>query len=129
MHAARRIGLAAAADAAAGTGHDLDDVEGLLAADHLVQQALGVVQAVGHADVERRAGQIDRRLLDALDAADLGEVQILAGWPVTFSLAVRSVASITPPVVPKMSAAPVETPSGRVELPSSAVGGSRCRST
>ena len=47
-----RIGLAAAADAAAGAGHDLDHVERLLAGLDLVEDRLGVLQAVGHADVD-----------------------------------------------------------------------------
>ena len=118
MHPRGRIGLAAAADAAAGAGHDLDDVVLLLAADHLVEQDLGVLQAVGHADVDDRAAQVDGGLLDPFDAADLVEIDLLQLLPVTSSQAVRSAASITPPVVPKMSAAPDETPSGASNSPS-----------
>ena len=40
------------------------------------------------------------------------------GLPVTISYAVRSAASITPPVTAKMSAAPVDKPSGRSILSS-----------
>ena len=75
LDALGRIGLAAAADAAAGTGHDLDHVELLLAADDLVQQDLGVGQAVGHADVDVVVADGHVGLAQALDGADLGELQ------------------------------------------------------
>ncbi len=70
-----RIGLAAAADAAAGAGHDLDDVERLLAGLDLVEDRLGVLQAVGHGDVDvvLADGHVD--LAEALHRADLGELQ------------------------------------------------------
>ena len=38
--------------------------------------------------------------------------------PVSFTAAVRSAASMTPPVAPKMSAAPELIPSGRSKSPS-----------
>ena len=70
-----RIGLAAAADAAAGTGHHLDHVERLLAGRDLVQENLGVGQAVGHADVDIPLADGHVGFAQPLDGPDLGEFQ------------------------------------------------------
>ena len=70
-----RIGLAAAADAAAGAGHDLDHVERLLAGLDLVEQHLGVGQAVGHADVDVVLADGHVGLAEPFHGADLGEFQ------------------------------------------------------
>ena len=75
LDALGRIGLAAAADAAAGAGHHLDHVELLLAGLDLVQQDLGVGQAVGHADVDVVLADGHVGFAQALDGADLGELQ------------------------------------------------------
>ena len=64
-------GLAAAVDAAAGAGHDLDRLEArAVGADHL-QRLARVAEAGGHGDVDEEAGRdLDLRLLDSLQAAD-----------------------------------------------------------
>src|SRR5699024_6014735 len=69
-------GLTAAADAAAGAGHDLDeDVVGL-AALHPADDLLGVLQAVGDGYLQRGAVEVNGGLLDGVDvAADVCELQ------------------------------------------------------
>ena len=49
--------LPTAADAAAGTGHDLDEMIAGLAPLHGLDQPLGVAQPVGHGHVQRHAFQ------------------------------------------------------------------------
>ena len=69
-------GLSAAADAAAGAGHDLDEeIVGLAVLDP-ADDLLGVLQAVDHRHLEGGAVQIDSGLLDAAHlAADRLEFQ------------------------------------------------------
>ncbi len=91
---------------------------GLLAGLDLVEDCLGVLQAVGHgdADVVLANGHVD--LAQSFHRADLGELQPV-GWFARDQFGrARSVASITPPVVPKMSPAPLASPSGASKSPS-----------
>ena len=75
LDALGRIGLPAAATAAAGTGHHLDHVERLLAGLHFVQQHFGVGQTVGHAHVDVVLADGHVGFAEALDGPDLGEFE------------------------------------------------------
>lgn len=107
------IGLPAAVDAAAGTGHDFDGVVGRSAGADLFDQPAGVTQPVCDADFDGYAVEVDRRRTDSRQSAQFGEVEFRKRFFVCISYAVRTAASITPPVVPKMTPAPVDSPSGR----------------
>ena len=108
------IGLPAAVDAAAGTGHDFDGVVGRSAGADLFDQPAGVTQPVCDADFDGYAVEVDRRRTDSRQSAQFGEVEFRKRFfSFVFSYAVRTAASITPPVVPKMTPAPVDSPSGR----------------
>lgn len=73
----RADGLAAAADAAAWAGHDLDEVIGRDALADLLHENLRVLERVRDCDVQRMAANLERALLDALEAARLLEVEPL----------------------------------------------------
>ncbi len=71
------IRLARAADAAARAGHHFHDMVVEFPFAQLVHQDTGIAERVGHTDLEREAGQVDSRFLDALETADFGEFQFL----------------------------------------------------
>ena len=62
-------GLSAAADAAVGAGHDLDEVKLLLAAFNLLDQLVRVAEAVGYRNAELQLARRDGEGLDALETA------------------------------------------------------------
>lgn len=65
-------GLSAAADTAAGAGHDLDeDIVGL-AALYPADKLLGVLQTVGHGHLQGGAVEVNGGLLDGVDVAPYG---------------------------------------------------------
>lgn len=64
--------LARAADAAAGAGHDLDEVKMLLSGFHLCDQAFGVGKAVDHADADGLIADVQLRSADRAAAAQAG---------------------------------------------------------
>ena len=72
-------GLAAAVDAAAGAGHDLDEVILLFALAHHVQHLAGVGGAADHADPHGQAGHLVGGFLHALGAAHVGKLQLVQG--------------------------------------------------
>ncbi len=112
-HIAGLLGLAAAVDAAAGASHDLDEVVIRFAGLYLLKQGSGVAQAGGYGNLHIQAGYRVGGLLDAFHAADFGEIfKLASSSPVKVSTAVRRAASITPPVAPKITAAPVPSPNG-----------------
>ena len=73
----RDDGLTAAVDAAAGTGHDLNEGVVLFACTDGVKQLAGIAGAVGHGDADIAVADLDRRFLDAIDAADRMEFNVL----------------------------------------------------
>ena len=61
--------LTAAADAAAGAGHDLDKVEEFLSAFNLLNELVGIAQTAHDRDLERELARRDLECLDALETA------------------------------------------------------------
>ncbi len=66
--------LTAAAQAAAGTGHDLDEAVGRGTVFYLIEQESGILQCVGNSHLQYRPVQIDIRLFDSLQPTDRLEI-------------------------------------------------------
>lgn len=63
------FGLTVAADAAAGAGHDLDEVVLLAAVFHALDQRAGVGRTIDHCDVEFVLADVQSSFADAVVAA------------------------------------------------------------
>ena len=100
---ARLLRLAAAVDASARAAHDLDEVVGCFAGFDFLEQLLCVAETGGDGDLASLMPSMPRTSVKS---------RFFNSSPVRVSTAVRSAASITPPVAPKMTAAPVPRPSG-----------------
>ena len=72
-------GLPASADASAGASHDFNGMEFGFAFADFVEELPGVAQAVGDADVELGAVEVDGGTLDVLQAAGFLKVHFLQG--------------------------------------------------
>ena len=72
-------GLAAAADTAAGAGHDFDKVIGAGALFYLFHDDAGVFEGMGNGDVHVASGQADGAFFDAVKAAHVHEFEFFEG--------------------------------------------------
>ena len=79
LHRDQSVGLARTADAAGLAGHDLHQVEVLPARLDIVQQLLGIHQAVDHGDPQGPVPHRQRHGPDGLAAPDAGELDGLEG--------------------------------------------------
>ena len=80
------LGLSAAADAAAGAGHDLHKVVLLAAFLHPLKESAGIGGAVNHRHPQRQIADFDLGFPHPFVAADRGELQQGSGasWPVRY---------------------------------------------
>ncbi len=72
-------GLAAAADTAAGAGHDFDKVVGTDTLFDLFHDGAGIFEGMGNGDAHVTAGQADGAFFDAVKAAHVQEFELFEG--------------------------------------------------
>ena len=113
-HCRRLYWLTAAVDTAARAAHDLDEV--VVRFRRILtdfEDFLGVAQSGSNRNLHLQVADFVGCFFDALRCRELRRTPPLhALSPVSYSTAVRSAASITPPVAPKITPAPVEMPRG-----------------
>ena len=105
LHVTVVIWLSAAANTAAWASHDFDRLEVALAGFDALEKLSRVAETVRDADIELKGANL---YFSGTDAVETAKLRVS---PVSHSYAVRAAASITPPVVPKITDAPVDSPS------------------
>ena len=117
-------GLAAAVDASAGAGHDLDEVQVLAAGLELFHELAGLAEAGDHRRAHFHRAGLDPQLLAALHAAQVLDpvvLHLLAGEQEVG--AAQTAASITPPEAPNSLPALERSPKGESAPSGSRVAG------
>jgi hypothetical protein len=99
---------AAAIDAAAGAGHDLDEVIVGRAGANCFGDLAGRLEPVAHGDLDGFVADLKSTVAERClrNRASWVSSTVSSSLPVTILYMVRKAASITPPVVPKMAPAP-----------------------
>lgn len=103
--------LSRAADAAGGTGHDLHKVKVLFSAFNQPDERFCVAQSADHGRVDGPAADLNGEFLDPLQAADAGVADLLERR-IGALCQTAEAASVTPPLVPKITPPPERMENG-----------------